>query len=205
MKLVKIAIVVCVVLLLASFLMPIVPHGHCLPGKALAVGMLNNLLVAIADYHRDNGVYPPDSGDGDLDKCSETLYFYLVGCDVDSPNKELRERLRRERMNAKVYFDFKKELLKDYDGDGRWEAVDAWGKPWLYVFTSPHPPFHRKTTYDLYSVGPDGKTGTAWKESRKMLKLSATDPASFYYQATDERVDGDSMAVKYPADDVANF
>ena len=175
--------------------------------RAIMRRMLSHLRTALADYHRDHGIYPPDRGDGDMDKCSEALYFYLSGADVDAANVQLREQLKSSRRDAKAYFLFREEYLKDYDGDGYWEIVDAWGQPWLYVVAGgARQPFHHPGAYDLYSVGPDGKTGGTWKSTRDMFALPADDPASFYRQASDEPEDGDaSSGADYSQDDISNF
>jgi len=169
--------------------------------------MLSNLEVALADYHRDFGVYPPDRGDGEMDKCSEALYFHLSGSDVDASNGKLRDQLKASRRDAKVYFEFEKHYLKDYDGDGYWEIVDAWGQPWIYVAAGGvRQPFHHPDAYDLYSVGPDGKTGRTWKASRKMFALPPDDPGSFCRQASDEPEDGSaSSGAEHSQDDIPNF
>jgi len=191
----------------AGFLLPVLGRFGCNPSKAIAATILSNLQVALADYHHDFGVYPPDRGDGDMDKCSETLYFYLSGEGVDASKDNLRAELRSSRRDTKVYFDFKEEYLSDYDGDGYWEVIDAWGQPWIYVVTGgTRQPYHHPESYDLYSVGPDGRTGRTWNAGHKMFELPPDDPGSFYQQASDGPDDGDTTSgARYSQDDLANF
>jgi len=161
--------------------------------RAINRRTLSHLRTALADYHRDHGIYPPDHGDGSIDKCSEALCFYLSGSGMD---------LSSSRSSA-----FDASILKDYDGDGYWEVVDAWGQPWIYVPAGgARQPFHHPDAYDLYSVGPDGKTGSTWKSTRDMFALPPDDPASFYRQAADEPEDGDAPSgAEFSRDDIANF
>ena len=193
-------------LVVVGFAIP--PKGlWCNPSKAITATVLSNLQVALADYHRDFGVYPPDRGDGDIDKCSEALYFYLIGSGVDSPNRNKGADLQSARRGAKAYFDFHKEYLADYDRDGHYEATDAWGQPWIYVVTGgARQPFHHPDAYDLYSVGANGKTGSTWNKNNRMFELPPDDPRSFYRQASDEPCDGDAASgAEHSQDDIANF
>ncbi|HUW33334.1 MAG TPA: hypothetical protein VM223_17125 [Planctomycetota bacterium] len=191
----------------AALIFPVLGNVRRQAKQAITAVMLSNLQVALAEYQRDNGVYPPDRGAGEMDKCSETLYFYLTGSDVDSTNNSLRSELRSSRRNAKAYFDCKQEYLADYDGDGYYEMLDAWGGPWIYVAPGPgRQQPDRRTSYDLYSVGPDGKTGDSWNAAGNAFELPPDDPASFYRQAADDPKDGDAASgARYSADDIANF
>ena len=103
-----------------------------LGNSALTAVMHSSLTIALAEYRRDYGAYPPDREAPSLGS-SETLYLYLSGRDVESPNPVLREQLKRLRAGTKVYYDFTREKVSDYDGDGYFEAVDAFGRPWVYV------------------------------------------------------------------------
>lgn len=221
--LVELLVVIAIVGILASFLLPVLGKVRVEAKKALTVGMLNNLQVAIADYHRDTGVYPPERGIGEIDNCAECLYFSLVGSDIDTPSSvAVRNTMRKARMFAKVYFDFKKEYLANYDKDKNWEAIDAFGNPWIYVRGSfPNKPntayqgigeplsgggskpFHHRSAYDLYSVGPDGKTGLSWPANVD-LKVNPGSTSSFYKNAANAKECGDSM-FRGSADDIANF
>ena len=63
--------------------------------------------------------------------------------------KELKKALQPSASAAKQYIEFKDS---EVDGD---EIVDYWGNPFVYESS---PPNHNKTTYNLYSKGPDGIT-----------------------------------------------
>jgi len=172
----------------------------------MARSMLSSLEIALAEYRKDTGVYPPEVGPGNLDKCSETLYFYLAGQDVQSSKKAVEERLRAERAAATTYFDFKKEFLADYDGDGRYEVLDSWELPWIYISGTWQRPRHNAAKYDLYSVGADGRTGRNWPTRQPSLRLGPGDPGSFYHIAADDADDGYSDGpCKDSDDDLSNF
>ena len=221
--LVELLVVIAIIGILAAFLLPTLGKARNEAKKALSASMLSNLQVAIADYHRDTGVYPPEKGPSDLDTCSECLYFFLVGSDIDSPLKGSIAAMRTTRKYAKVYFDFKKEYLANYDNDKNWEAIDAWGSPWIYVRGSfPNKPatgtsgigettsigtkpFHHRTSYDLFSVGPDGRTGSTWPNNSSFAS-GPTSPNSFYKLGAGARECGDAgSGAKYSQDDIANF
>lgn len=219
--LIELLVVIAIIGILAGFLLPVLGRVRNEAKKALTATMLHNLEIAIADYHRDFGVYPPEKGASPNDKCTETLYYHLVGSDVDSPKTSARTKLRADRKYCKVYMDFKKEYVANYDNDTAWEAVDAWGLPWIYIRgqfpnkpstssglgdPATRKPFHNRSKYDLYSVGSDGKTGADWKDSGKIYSADPSDGAGFYKQAGNEWADGMSTSgAKYSGDDIANF
>ena len=173
----ELLVVLAIIGILSGFLLPVIGHIRNRTKIALAKSMLSQLEVALNEYFTDHGAFPPEKTPA-LDKCSETLYFYLVGMDIASPNETARRKYRGQRANTKPYFEFMGNYLEDYDNDGNYEVVDPWGQPWIYVRgaypgrpgTSRHAkPLHHRNSYDLYSVGPDGRTGTPtrrkkWKE-----------------------------------------
>ena len=212
----ELLVVIAIIGMLAGFLLPVVGNARHAAKITLAKSMLSNMEAALADYFKDHGLYPPEFVDGSLDKCSETIYFYLSGMDVDSPQSSKRDGLRNAREAVKVYFDFKQRYLEDYDDDGHYEAVDPWGQPWLYVRgmypgkpntaggmsqTNHGRPYHHRSSYDLYSVGPDGKTGDIddWHDESKTFEYGMQNLRGFYFQAGDEYEDG------LKPDDIANF
>ena len=94
----------------------------------------------------------------------------------------------------------------DYNTNGMPEVVDAWGRPLLYnrpAFHSGHDlvlcdfagsPRHRTQSYDLYSVGPDGQTG-----SQQLPEAGKTTLLEFCQKAMDEDSDGNGD------DDICNW
>jgi len=210
--LVELLVVISIIGVLAGLLLPSITQLRAYVNVVCARSSLKNLGTALAEYFKDHGVYPPEVVPGSLDKCSETLYFYLSGMDVDSPDTATRNSYREERSAAKVYFDFSRHDLADNDKDGNYEVVDPWERPWIYV-RGMYPgkpgtssgmgfkgrPFHHKASYDLYSVGPDGRTGVEWVDGPRILEYGPGKGISFYRQAADEFDDGLSP------DDIGNF
>ena len=217
----ELLVVIAIIGILSGFLLPVVGKARHHAKIALAKSMLGQLETALADYIADHGVYPPEKAPGDLDKPSETLYFYLVGMDITAPTPQKRKSLRKQRKNAKVYFEFMSDYLEDYDnGDGSYEVVDPWGQPWLYV-RGMYPgrpntssglgdqntkrPYHHPSSYDLFSVGPDGVTGSPTPSTKKkwnkprIYEHKPSNASSFYNLAA-SKYDGGT-----DPDDIANF
>ena len=88
------------------------------------------LETAISMYQGDMGDYPPSGNEA------------LVKALQDDPNKPDWQG---------PYMEFKHDELKDG------EYIDPWGKPYTYVSSTDGSPEHRQTSYDLYSLGPNGK------------------------------------------------
>ena len=219
--LVELLVVISIIGILAGFLLPVLGKVRNQAKVALTTQMLSNFEIAIAEYFRDTGVYPPEKGPSPYDMCSETLYFYLVGRDVDAPKTTDRNAMRTQRGSAKVYFDFKKEQLSNFDSDKAYEVVDSWGTPWVYI-RGAYPgksqswsglgdkkdmkPYHHKSSYDMFSVGPDGATGKTWKFVGNIYRGGPSVPDSFYQQAGGDFEDGMAISgCQYSVDDIANF
>lgn len=94
-----------------------------------AKSMVASLETSIAMYESDMGVYPA-TGNSEL-----------VSALQDDPD---------DVDWGGPYMEFKQDDLKNG------EAVDPWGKPYIYVSVNGGSPQHRERSYDLYSVGPNG-------------------------------------------------
>ncbi len=102
----------------------------------------------------------------DYDKPSEILFFFLEDMyDVmNQPGSRDANMLVLARLPRKeAYAKFKRNELKDTDGDRLPEIVDGWGTPFLYVCADrqgrernvePHAD-KNPNAYSLYSFGPD--------------------------------------------------
>ena len=208
----ELLVVIAIIGILARMLLPVIGRARMQAKITVAKSVLSQLQTALADYFHDYGLYPPETGSGQLNLPSETLYYYLVGMDIDSSKRSMYASLQRARENAKPYFTFMSIHLEDYDDDGHYEVVDPWGQPWLYIkgMYPGHPgtssglgnpntwrPFHHPSSYDLYSVGPDGTTGPVKiHKTGNMYKGIGT---GFYLQAANQYEDGKD------GDDIANF
>jgi prepilin-type N-terminal cleavage/methylation domain-containing protein len=105
----------------------------------------------------------------DYDKPSEILFFFLQDM-FDAMNSDAGSRQANRLLLAsfpetrkQAYVRFKKNELRDTDGDGLPEIVDGWGMPFLYVArdrvgreanVEPHEGKNPES-FSLYSFGPD--------------------------------------------------
>jgi len=217
--LVELLVVIAIIGILAGLLLPVLGTVTDSAKATATASMLGNLRTAIDMYFKDEGTYPPDAT-AQHDKCSEALYFYLIGQEVSSPNASRRQSLRAQRAGQTVYMDFHVNSLGDFDSDNYYEIIDEFGNPWIYV-RGPYPgkakvsstgnpaenyrPWHRRNSYDLFSVSKDGKTGTRWNTHSRMFEWGPNNSGSIYKQATDEYEDGLKSEGGYSADDIANF
>ena len=92
--------------------------------------MIASLETAIAQYEGDLGGYPPSGIEN------------LVGALQDDPG---------DADWGGPYMDFK---VSDLEGG---ELIDPWGHPYVYVSVNGGAPQHREHSYDLLSLGPNGK------------------------------------------------
>lgn len=135
-----------------------------------------------------NHVYPP-----------EALYYFLCHRYISAEYPMLQLQSRSESL--------------DVNGNGLPEIVDSWGRPYLYnrpAFPSCNndyfnltaitlggtpqavlgDPAHNTSTYDLYSVGPDGQTGSNDLPEYQHTKAGDTSFLEFIKKAMDASSDG---------------
>ena len=164
--------------------------------------LMIQLAMGLGQYHHTFGGYPPDTMPAgtvllsfraggpptpavDAVVSPESLCYCLANPFL-SGGHPLAQLGRRQRA--------------DHDGDGLPEVVDGWGRPLLYNrtrfpsggFDNGTNPAHHPNSYDLYSVGADGQTGTT------TLPDPGADLAGFCQKAMDEPADGNGE------DDIAN-
>lgn len=101
--------------------------------RAAGAALLIQLTKAAESYELDHAVYPT------------------------SGNANLVKALRTKEGKARPYFEFAKDQLNE-----KGEVLDPWGRPLVYVNnTDRSAPKEwtpvRKSSFDLYSFGPDGK------------------------------------------------
>ena len=87
------------------------------------------LETAIAMYDGDMGQYPKTGNDT------------LVSALQDDP--------KNVKWNG-PYMEFKQDELKEG------QLIDPWGHPYVYISVNGGSPEHRKHSFDLYSLGPNG-------------------------------------------------
>ena len=124
---------------------------------------------------------------GTLDVPAEALVFFLGtqfakqsgrngDMDVNTPGSPSANALSwtgadKGEVFASItpdaYMEFKRDKLKDYDGDGFDAFVDPWGYPYIYNGPGNYGggtngnPVHNRSSFDLFSVGPNGRTNQA--------------------------------------------
>jgi type II secretory pathway pseudopilin PulG len=121
---------------------------------------LKTFSMALAQYRRELGRYPPDSGAStdipdapvgwtDSNAMNEVLVYYLGS------------KLQRGANYYGPYMEFKKGRLKDTDGDGLHEYQDPFGGIYSYAENASElsEVGMNPRGYDLVSPGPDGELG----------------------------------------------
>ncbi len=100
---------------------------------------IHALETALEDFKADKGFYPPQPMDPPPPGNSTVLYDALAGT-----------------TGGKPYFNFKPDQLQTVAGKKR--IIDPFGHEYNYLTG---PTAHNRVTFDLWSSGPDGLTGTA--------------------------------------------
>ncbi|MBI3324183.1 MAG: type II secretion system protein GspG [Candidatus Omnitrophica bacterium] len=123
-----------VVIAILSILISLVTAGAQAARRRAAITKAKSTIAgietSIAMYHGDLGVYPP------------------------SGNTNLVKALTDDEKNTEwqgPYMEIKQDELVNG------EMIDPWGKPYVFVSVNGGSPQHRNRSYDLYSLGPDGK------------------------------------------------
>ncbi len=128
--LVELLVVIAILTILMSLVMAGAQTARRRAAVTKAKAMIAGLETAIAMYQADLGAYPPSGNQP------------LVQALTTDPNDP-------DWMGP--YQEFKQDEL--ING----ELVDSWGKPYLYVSSNGGSPEHRIHSYDLSSIGPNGK------------------------------------------------
>jgi type II secretory pathway pseudopilin PulG len=176
------AIEVLVLAIIAVLLIAILlPATTCPPWRVSKLQMTDRLLsglkVAIETYRQYQGAYPPDWIPASTRLHKSTIF--------DPETEKLANSFRPDppvqcTAEALVYYlghsspswlnETREWKMTDLNGNGLREVVDAWGRPFLYDrlpfgdelgYDCPDSsgPIHNVRTYDLFSIGPDPKTG----------------------------------------------
>ena len=117
------------------------------------LGILASLVAAGAQTARRRGtVTKAKTAIGALETAI-TMYQGDMGEYPATGNAALVAALQTDPGDADwdgPYMEFKQEDLKDG------EALDPWGKPYVYVSVNGGAPQHRASSFDLLSYGPNG-------------------------------------------------
>ena len=181
--LVELLVVMGVIAILMTLLVPtlhaIRRQNAVTRAKALIMGVGN----ALGTYRQWYRTYPPDQGIGthaELNKSAECLVYYLSGNTIaystasPPPNYPWLHTLFADstaggngRKSWKSFYQFKENMLADYDEDKVPELIDPWRKRYVYNvgthtdgdFNQNGAPAHNKDMFDLFSPGADSKYG----------------------------------------------
>lgn len=207
---IEMLVVISVIAILAGILLPTIAAVRTAAKTANTETLIQRIGLALETYKEQLDTYPPDyvptgarlrpftRDDSSWTPTPalppEALYYYLANAflTADHPLEKFKER--REST--------------DYNANGLPEVTDAWGYPLLYnrarfPGTSSFnyaasgvrlDPEHNVETFDLYSVGPDGQTGTD-----TLPAPSAGTLATFCQRAMNETEDGEGE------DDIRNW
>jgi len=150
----------------------------------------------------------------DYDKPSEILFFFLQDMydimNCNSASRRANRLLLASLPRKEAYVKFKKNELKDTDGDKLPEIVDGWGVPFLYVAADrvgrePNVEPHQgknPESFSLYSFGPD-KLGYYRRKKRVELPYPVGD---LDFDGKSDSSDQSKMRGRVPVDeeDMAN-
>jgi len=181
--LIELLVTMAVIAILAGILLPVIHIARVQAKIASTKTLLSQITGALGRYNEDWGHFPPDKLDtssfvkyvGYDPKASassnrfsatwratgEALYYYLA-------NPNLTRKHPYLELQADVQF-------KNADYTGRYDqnklrvAVDSWERPFLYnrpgwpgksasYWNTAGDPIHSESSYDLFSVGPNGQT-----------------------------------------------
>ena len=118
------------------------------------IGILMGLVTAGAQTARRRGAMTKAKATIASMDTAIAMYQGDMGAYPESENANLVAALFEETDDPHwqgPYMEFKQEELKDG------EALDPWGRPYVYVSVNGGSPTHRTRSYDLHSLGPNGK------------------------------------------------
>jgi len=174
--------VIAIIVVLAGILLPALARM----GERAKIAATSAQIAAIGNachtYEADFGFYPPDTlkdndnGHASVDKPAEALWFFLAHQFTYKPTTEFNFQEQHASKTADfskptvfgtrtagAYIPVTSSQVKDIDGDGVPELVDMWKQPYLYNTAGGQfgTPRHNPLTFDIFSVGPNGRTRQA--------------------------------------------
>ena len=180
--LIELLVVMSVIAILAGILLPTIITVRRMAKRGATKNLLQQIAGAAEQYSADCGQFPPDTAP------SGTQFVKFVGYElgksfaqnsfsatVQASSEALYYFLGNPNITGShPYIELQKEVqYTDYNGNNLPEAVDSWGRPFLYNRAEfpdaggqsqsawdahGDPGHHHPDHFDLYSVGPDGQS-----------------------------------------------
>ncbi len=133
--LMELLVVIGIIIVIAATVVTVLPGLREKTQRKATKAFINRLEMALEQYYNDNRSYP-----------STGVTNLLTALQPSDPSDST------VKLYAKHYIEF-----NDSEVNGN-DIVDYWGNPFVYESS---PPNHNKTTYNLYSTGPDGITSSS--------------------------------------------
>jgi prepilin-type N-terminal cleavage/methylation domain-containing protein len=217
--LVELLVVISVMAVLAGILLPVISVVSKAGKRASTEALIARTETACATYRQEHLFYPPDymptsrrylyPEPKDADTSTDGLQQATWLASTEAlPPEALHYFLTNPFVGVEgAYLQVRKGAeSSDYNANDLRELVDAWGWPLLYnrakfpgttAFNAPedsdNKPWHNKESFDLYSVGPNGQTGS------QALPDPSADVADYCNKAMNEADDGNAE------DDINNW
>lgn len=130
--LVELLIVIAVILILMSLSFTAYSKYRTIGRVTTTKAFLSTLKIAAIAYEENFGKYPPDEVviGGKTYKGTESLVYHFTTAFRILPDTSRRQV--KSTKDAGPYMEMPADNLKDLDGDGLPELVDAWGQPIQY-------------------------------------------------------------------------
>lgn len=171
--LIELLVTMAVIAILAGVLLPVIHRARVNAKIAATQTLLLQITGALGRYNEDWGHFPPDLSSSNtyikfedytraspsftatMQATSEALYYYLANPNITRKHPYLELQVELQQV--------------DYNTNKLPEVCDAWQRPFFYnrpgfsgqtatTFNTAGDPLHHTTTYDLFSVGPNGQT-----------------------------------------------
>ena len=155
--LIEMLTVIAIIGVLTAILLPTIGMIRGKARQRSASAGISNIASAMVQYEIDFGAFPPDSSDclpngagepfEDMNTPNECMVWFLTrsfdkteGAGVPNlaipgdewavpPQNSLKVYAR---VTGGPYLDIKAKQKRDYDGDGFYEFLDPWGRPYMY-------------------------------------------------------------------------
>jgi prepilin-type N-terminal cleavage/methylation domain-containing protein len=169
--LIEVLVVVAIITILMGLLVTTLPYFKKTGNIKATQGLIAGLQAALVQYHQAFDEYPPstasDLGDTPV---PDSLYTCLCGADGRGVVKVTGEGAGQATQRLEPFFTPSQDSIQK-DSSGRIIIVDFWRRPIVYLNCKAYTDKQRAlnstyvddgkcrqpTTFDLYSLGPDGK------------------------------------------------